>query len=83
MAKFTILGMGGFGLALAVMLNNFGHEVTVWSAFKQEIDDIIRDGENRQNTHKESPRGSKKSRSLHQARNGCRKHGQGSGGRHS
>ena len=48
MAKFTILGMGGFGLALAVMLNNFGHEVTVWSAFKQEIDDIIRDGENRQ-----------------------------------
>lgn len=48
MAKFTILGMGGFGLALAVMLNNFGHEVTVWSAFKQEIDDIIRDGENKQ-----------------------------------
>lgn len=48
MAKFTILGMGGFGLALAVMLNNFGHEVTVWSAFRQEIDDIIRDGENKQ-----------------------------------
>ncbi len=48
MAKFTILGMGGFGLALAVMLNNFGHDVTVWSAFKQEIDDIQRDGENKQ-----------------------------------
>jgi len=48
MAKFTILGMGGFGLALAVMLNNFGHDVTVWSAFKQEIDDISRDGENKQ-----------------------------------
>lgn len=47
MAKFTILGMGGFGLSLAVMLNNFGHEVTVWSAFKQEIEDIERDGENR------------------------------------
>ena len=31
------LGMGGFGLAIAVMLNNFGHDVTVWSAFKQEI----------------------------------------------
>lgn len=46
MAKFTILGMGGFGLSLAVMLNNFGHEVMVWSAFKQEIDDIRRDGEN-------------------------------------
>ena len=48
MAKFTILGMGGFGLALAVMLNNFGHDVTVWSAFKQEIEDIRRDGENKQ-----------------------------------
>ena len=48
MAKFTILGMGGFGLALAVMLNNFGHDVTVWSAFKQEIADIRRDGENKQ-----------------------------------
>ena len=48
MAKFTILGMGGFGLSLAVMLNNFGHDVTVWSAFQQEIEDIRRDGENRQ-----------------------------------
>ncbi len=48
MADFTILGMGGFGLALAVMLNNFGHNVTVWSAFKQEIDDIRKDGENKQ-----------------------------------
>ena len=48
MAKFTILGMGGFGLSLAVMLNNFGHDVTVWSAFQQEIDDIKRDGENKQ-----------------------------------
>ena len=48
MAKFTILGMGGFGLSLAVMLNNFGHEVTVWSAFQQEVDDILRDGENKQ-----------------------------------
>ncbi|MCH5193483.1 MAG: NAD(P)H-dependent glycerol-3-phosphate dehydrogenase [Oscillospiraceae bacterium] len=48
MAKFTILGMGGFGLGLAVMLNNFGHEVTVWTAFHQEIEDIERDGESKQ-----------------------------------
>ncbi len=46
MAKFTVLGMGGFGLALAVMLNNFNHEVTVWSAFESEIEAIKRDGEN-------------------------------------
>ena len=48
MADFTILGMGGFGLSLAVMLNNFGHNVTVWSAFEQEVEDILRDGENKQ-----------------------------------
>lgn len=48
MADFTILGMGGFGLSLAVMLNNFGHNVTVWSAFEQEVEDICRDGENKQ-----------------------------------
>lgn len=48
MSKFTILGMGGFGLALAVMLNNFNHDVTVWSAFDNEIEAIRADGENKQ-----------------------------------
>ena len=48
MSKFTILGMGGFGLALAVMLNNFNHDVTVWSAFESELEAIKRDGENKQ-----------------------------------
>lgn len=47
MAKFTVLGMGGFGLALAVMLDNNGHGVNVWSAFESEIEDIKRDGENK------------------------------------
>lgn len=47
MAKFTILGMGGFGLSLAVMLDKNGHSVNVWSAFESEIEDIKRDGENK------------------------------------
>lgn len=47
MAKFTVLGMGGFGLALAVMLDNNGHSVNVWSAFESEVEDIKRDGENK------------------------------------
>lgn len=47
MAKFTVIGMGGFGLALAVMLDNNGHSVNVWSAFESEIEDIKRDGENK------------------------------------
>lgn len=45
MAKITILGSGGFGLAIAVMCVNAGHEVTVWSAFGDEIDAIKRTGE--------------------------------------
>ncbi len=47
MAKFTVLGMGGFGLALAVMLDKNGHSVNVWSAFESEIENIKRDGENK------------------------------------
>ena len=45
--KIAVLGAGGFGLSLAVILNDMGHDVTVWSAFKSEIDDIRRDGENK------------------------------------
>ena len=47
MANVIILGSGGFGLALAVCLNSSGHDVTVWSKFRSEIDDIRRDGENK------------------------------------
>lgn len=47
MAKFTVLGMGGFGLALAVMLDNFNNEVTVWSAFESEVETVRNDGENK------------------------------------
>jgi glycerol-3-phosphate dehydrogenase (NAD(P)+) len=47
MAKITVLGSGGFGLALAVMCNKNGHDVTVWSNFAQEIEDIKRDGEHK------------------------------------
>lgn len=45
MADITILGSGGFGLALAYMCANMDHSVTVWSAFQDEIDAIKRTGE--------------------------------------
>lgn len=45
MADITILGSGGFGLALAVLCNANGHKVTVWSKFQDEIDAIKRTGE--------------------------------------
>lgn len=43
--KIAILGSGGWGLALACVCARLGHEVTVWSAFKDEIDTIKRTGE--------------------------------------
>lgn len=47
MAKITILGSGGFGLSLAVMLDRLGHDITVWSAFEKELDEIRKDGEHK------------------------------------
>lgn len=44
--KISILGCG-FGTALAVMLSRAGHEVTAYSKFQNEIDDIVRDGEHK------------------------------------
>lgn len=47
MAKITILGSGGFGMALAIMCEKYGHSVRVWSAFENEIEAILRDGEHK------------------------------------
>ncbi len=40
MAKIGVLGAGTWGMALARMLSNSGHEVTVWSALPQEVDEL-------------------------------------------
>ena len=37
MAKISILGGGSWGIALAVLLNKNGHEITVWSVLENEI----------------------------------------------
>ena len=38
MAKITILGAGGWGMALALLCNNNGHTVNIWSPFQNEVD---------------------------------------------
>lgn len=38
MAKISIIGSGSWGIALAVLLHNNGHEVIVWSAFSAEAE---------------------------------------------
>ncbi len=37
MAKVSVIGAGSWGTALAVVLNNNGHQVTIWSAIEEEI----------------------------------------------
>lgn len=46
MAQISILGAGGWGLALATMLQKYGHSVKVWSAFEEELALIREKGEN-------------------------------------
>lgn len=40
MSTIGVLGAGTWGIALARMLANSGHRVTVWSALEQEIDQL-------------------------------------------
>lgn len=37
MAKITVLGAGGWGMALALSANGCGNEVTIWSPFPEEV----------------------------------------------
>lgn len=47
MAKTAIIGAGSWGIALAVLLHNNGHEVTAWSALKEEIAALNQNHEHR------------------------------------
>ena len=47
MASIAILGAGGWGTALAIMTDQAGHTVTLWSAFSEEIEQLRRDHEHK------------------------------------
>ena len=47
MAKVGIIGAGSWGIALSVLLFNNGHDITVWSALKDEIDMLKREHEHK------------------------------------
>lgn len=38
MSKITVLGSGGWGMALGLSAYNCGHEVTLWSPFEDEVE---------------------------------------------
>ncbi len=46
--NITVLGSGGWGTALAVMLCENGHDVTLWSFLQSECDEINRSREHKQ-----------------------------------
>ena len=56
MANVSVLGAGSWGLGLALLLNNNGHNVTVWSVLKDEVDMLQTERE-----HKKMPSGCKDS----------------------
>ena len=46
MKKIAVMGSGGWGTAIAMSALSGGNDVTVWSAFPEEIERIISTGEN-------------------------------------
>ena len=49
MAKISVIGSGGWGLALAILLHENGHNLTIWSFDKKEVEELK---ETRQNKAK-------------------------------
>lgn len=49
MRKVSVIGAGSWGTALAIVLNDNGHDVTIWSIMEDEIEDLKK---NREHTAK-------------------------------
>ncbi len=47
--KVSVIGSGSWGCALATVLADNGHEVCLWSYFKEESEQLSRDRENKNN----------------------------------
>lgn len=47
MAKISVVGSGGWGTAVAVMLSKYGHDVKLWSFFKEESEELKKNRENK------------------------------------
>ena len=46
MAKVAVLGAGAWGIALGVLLDSNGNDVTMWTFLQSEADMLINDREN-------------------------------------
>ncbi|MBE7010345.1 MAG: NAD(P)H-dependent glycerol-3-phosphate dehydrogenase [Ruminococcaceae bacterium] len=47
MKKIAVIGSGGWGTAIASLLAGNGHDVTLWSYFKEESEALFKDKENK------------------------------------
>ena len=47
MANIAILGSGGWGTAIGIMLDKNNHNVTLWSAFEEEVNTLKKDREHK------------------------------------
>lgn len=45
--KISVIGSGGWGTALAILLNSKKHDVTLWSWQESECETLKRDRENK------------------------------------
>jgi len=45
--KISVLGDGGWGTTLAILLKNKGFSVSLWGAFKEDVETIKKDSENK------------------------------------
>ena len=36
----TVIGDGGWGTAIALLLNGYGHRVTIWGPFEAYLDEV-------------------------------------------
>ena len=46
MSKISVIGSGGWGTAIAVMLSENGHDITLWSYLKEESENLKKNKEN-------------------------------------
>ena len=47
MANIAILGSGGWGTAIGIMLSRYNHNVTLWSAFDEEVNILNKEREHK------------------------------------
>ena len=47
MSKVSVIGAGSWGTALACVLNDNGHDVTIWSIMEEEIETLKREHEHK------------------------------------